>query len=131
MTRNKKNDAMYVTEDTSPEDILEYVRKRATNPKRINGKLVWNFSSYEIDEEGLDLSSKKMDEFVIPYSVTGTWGFMYALLPERIREAELLVWRTDVEEYYAYRNQYAELPQEQRDEYRRALAKELSEDYVE
>lgn len=46
------------------------------------------------------------DEYVIPFQVTGTWGCLFQLLPERIRQAEILVFKKKYGDYAAYKNIY-------------------------
>ena len=118
---------LFVTEETTTEELLEYVRECVENPIRIQTrsgeKVIWNFSSYDVDEGGLNLANKQHDEFVIPFQVTSTWAMMFVLLPERIRVAENLIWRPEKQEYYAYNQFYRDLPKEQQEEFRNHLAK--------
>ena len=123
-------DGLYVTEDTAPEEILEFVRRRTENPLQVDGKIVWNYSTHEVSEENLNISDKNSDEFVIPFQVTGTWPVMFSLLPERIRQAEILVWRTDIGEYYAYKNFYRIIPDERRQQFKVSLG-QLVADHLE
>lgn len=120
---------LFVQEDTTGDELLEYVRECAENPVRIqsrNGEnVVWNFSSYDVVQHGLDLHEKRQDEFVIPFQVTSTWAMMFVMLPERIREAENLIWRPEEQEYYAYNQFYRDIPNEQIDEFKSHLAKSV------
>jgi len=128
MSGTKRDDALFVRESTSVEEVVEYVRNRLEDPVRFDGNTVWNLSSYEFDEESF--SSKREDEFVVPFEVTGTWGVMFALLPERVREAELLVYQESQDEYIAYRNFYDELPALQRKEFRSSMSKLVDDSYT-
>lgn len=120
---------LYVTEDTSVDELLEYVRHKTENPIRVqtkNGeKLVWNFSTYELDPSTLDLDYKKHDRFVIPFQVTSTWAMMFVLLPEKLRTAETLIWHQSEDEFFAYNQFYRDLSTERREEFRRHLSKSI------
>lgn len=123
-----RNDALYVTEDTTIDEIVDFLRSSIENPIIIgeNGEnIVWNFSTHEVDRSILDVEGKDCDRFIIPYQVTGTWGFMYQLLPEQLKSAELLVYRQDAGEYYAYRNFYRTTQNERQSGIRQDLARRL------
>lgn len=105
-TPSKRDDALFIKSSTQPEDVKRYVRQQVRNPIVFDGNRVWNFSSYEFDRDCF--SSKRENEFVIPYGVPGTWAYMFMLLPERIREAELLIYQQGRNEYIAYKNFYRE-----------------------
>ncbi len=124
---SKRDDALFVRESTTVEELLEYVRNRLEEPVRFDGNTVWNLSSYEFDESAF--SSKRESEFVVPFEVTGTWGVMFSLLPERVREAELLVYQESQDEYIAYKNFYDELPALQRKEFRSSLSKIVDDSF--
>lgn len=126
MTGQKRDDAMFVQESTTTDEVLRYVRSRLRNPEKFDGNTVWNFSSYEFDQDRF--TQKREDRFIIPYEVAGTWAFMYALMPEEVREAELLVYQDGQDEYIAYKNFYREVPQLQREEFRTSMSKLLSEE---
>lgn len=118
---------LYVTEDTSVEELLEFVRERTENPlieyTSTGKKIVWNYSSYDIVTDELDLEAKHCNRFVIPFQVTSTWGMIFSLLPEDIREAENLIWHQNEGTYYAYNQFYKNISQEQKSEFRTNLAK--------
>lgn len=120
---------LYVTEDTSVDELLEYVRYKTENPIRVQTesgeKLVWNFSTYDLDPSTLDLDFKKHSRFVIPFQVTSTWAMMFVLLPEKLRTAETLIWHQSENEFFAYNQFYRDLPTERREEFRRHLSKSI------
>jgi hypothetical protein len=119
----KRDDSLYVKDSTSADEILKYVRRRTTNPIRCRGHTIWNYSSYQFDEEVFE--GKERSDLIMPYEVPGTWGCMYALLPDRVREAEVLIYRPDDEEYVAFKNFYRPIDGAQRDEFKKSLSKEL------
>lgn len=122
---NKKDNELFVTESTTVDELLEYVRNRVQSPVRFDGNTVWNFSSYEFDKSAFN--SKRENEFVVPFEVTGTWGVMFSLLPERVREAEILVYQQSQHEYIAYKNFYDEVSRLRREEFRTAMSKSVSD----
>lgn len=125
---------LFVTENTTVEELLDYVRDCVEDPHYYQTptgeKIVWNFSSYDIEENALDLRSKQATEFVIPFQVTSTWAMMFTLLPERIRNAENLIWRGDLGEYHAYNQFYRDLTEERRDQFKYDLSRRVEEDMV-
>jgi len=106
--------------------LFEYVRHVVENPYRDGDNVLWNFASHDLREDKLDLEGKDEDRFIVPFQVTSTWGMMFTLLPEEIRNAENLIWRDDLDEYHAYNQLYREVSDERRREMKRHLAKEVS-----
>lgn len=124
---DEDENALYIEHDTDIDELIGYVEECSTDPYiDESGNIIWNFSTYEIDDE-VDLGSKDCDEFLIPYQPSGAWAVIYTMLPERIRNAEVLVWRSDVQEYYAYRQFYRDLPNEKRGDIKNDLARKVHE----
>jgi len=100
------DDAIRIDEDTTPEEIHSFVDRRTRNPILIGESAVWNYSTHEPDMEELRKKVEEVgkDEFVIPFQVTGIWGYMQELLPREIREKSLLVYHEDLGEYKAFPN---------------------------
>lgn len=121
----RRDDSLYVKDTTDVDEIVRYVRDRATNPITYDGYTIWNFSSYEFDEDVFTAKNEK--ELVIPFELQGTWAFMYSLLPDKIRRAEVLVYREQNEEYVAFQNFYRQMPPVRQEEVRSTIAKEIGE----
>lgn len=120
-------DALYIDSDTTPEEVKDFLRHRVENPIEIEseGVKVWNFSAHDVDLEALEYAAKNVlreKTFVIPFQVTGTWGAMFSLLPKELKEAEVLIYKPSENKYFAYRNFYAEIPEEVQDEFRYQLS---------
>jgi hypothetical protein len=120
-------DALYIDSDTTPEEVKDFLRQRVENPIKIEseGVTVWNFSAHDVDIEALEYAAKNVlreKTFVIPFQVTGTWGAMFSLLPKELKEAEVLIYKPSEQKYFAYRNFYAEIPEEVQDEFRYQLS---------
>ena len=128
MSHNEREDALYVRESTTVDEIVQFVRKRARNPVQYGGNTVWNFSQYQFKEDAFE--QKRHDEFLIPYEVPGTWATMFVLLPERIRNAEILVYRSGEDQYVAYKNFYREVPSERREQFQSSLSRAVSDEGV-
>lgn len=123
-----KENSLYIDSETETDDIMEFVRERTENPIRIDDTVIFNFSSYEIQDKTLRRAVRtklQKDKYIIPFQVTGTWGYLYYLLPDNLKEAEILVYHPDKEDYFAYRNFYDETSIEREEEFRRSLSKIL------
>ena len=121
---NIADDGLYVDDGTTIDEIESFLKRRVSNPIEIDGTVVWNFSSYEVNEEALEeaIENKlRKDEFIIPFQVGGTWGLMYHLLPRRLKEAEILVYHTGTNEYRAFNNFINRMPQKFEEELRYQL----------
>lgn len=121
----KRDDSLYVKDSTTVEEILRYVRNRTTDPIQYEGHTIWNYSSYQFDEEVFN--GKQEKDLIMPYEVPGTWAAMYVLLPDRIRQAEILIYRPEDDEYVAFKNFYRPIEPARREEFRRSLSKEIVE----
>lgn len=121
-----RQDALYVTESTEVDEVMAYLRHCIENPIRVGDKIVWNFSTHEPDTEALEeVKDKHQDKFIVPYQVTGMWGFIFSLLPHEVREGEILVYHSDDEQYYAYRNFYRTTLEERQNQLRQDLSRRL------
>jgi len=121
------DDALIMKDSTTIEDFQEFVTRRTQNPHVVNGTKIWNFSSYRVDEDALERAvENKLDEdsYVIPFQVTGVWGYMTHTIPESISKGSILVYLQDNEEYVVYNNLLSEIE----DEDIKKLKTELSND---
>jgi hypothetical protein len=102
------DDALRVEQGTQPEDIQEFVQRRALEAHEIHGVKVWNFNNHTINEEALrrDALNFRHREYVIPYQASGVWAYMATLLPAEIREAEILAYRQQEGEYMPFPNYF-------------------------
>lgn len=127
---DKARDAIYVRDDTDIDEIKEFIRRRTESPTVVNDTTIWNFSSYKVKTDALETavtSKLHHDRYYIPYQVTGSWGFMFALLPEVIQQAEILVYDVKNGRYKAYRNFMHDISREQRDAFTQDLARRVAE----
>lgn len=121
-----RDDALYMTEDTSVGDVIEFLRRSIEDPIEDGDLVIWNFSTHEMDEDAVDaLKRKEQDHFVIPYQVTGAWGFMFTLLPEEIKDAEILVYDPKKGHYMAYRSLYRTTADDRMDQIRQDLSRRM------
>lgn len=102
------DDALRIDQDTKPLDIRRFVERRVKDPLEFEngGIVIWNFSTHEPKEELLadKAPTLRNDYYVIPYQVPGAWGYMQDLLPEQVRNAELLVYSIKDDRYKAFPN---------------------------
>jgi len=125
-TADYRDDMLYMEEETSTGEVIEFMRRCIENPVTVDGKVVWNFSTHEIDPEAIAaLRRKEQDRFVIPYQVTGAWGFMFTLLPEEIRDAEILIYDPADEEYMAYRSLHRTTAEDRMEQIRYDLSRRM------
>lgn len=124
------DDALLVDGDTSLDEVQDFIRRRVDSPHIIDGTVIWNFSSHEVDEDALETAvDRKLerDKYVIPYQVTGTWSFMFSILPKQLREAEILVYKTSSGRYNAYRNFLRTAPDEVHETFRSDMGQRVHE----
>lgn len=124
MDDNFAEDGLLIDENTDPEEVKDFLKRRTKNPYEISGSVIYNFNSHKIDEEALERAVSNLNgDFLIPYQVTGTWGFMYHMLPDSVKQAEILVYHPGDEEYYDYQNFYPRVPNEVQEEFRHQLSR--------
>ncbi|AGM11667.1 hypothetical protein HCTV5_57 [Halovirus HCTV-5] len=124
------DDALLVDESTSLDEVQDFIRGRVANPHVVDGTVVWNFSSHNVDKVALEKAVERkleQDKYVIPYQVTGTWSFMFSILPKQLREAEILIYKTSSGRYNAYRNFLRTAPEEVHDDFRSDLGRRVHE----
>lgn len=126
------DDVPEIDEDTTAKELVDFTKQRAENPIEIEGTTIYNFNSHKPDYEELEkaINGKlERDTYLIPFQVTGAWLFMLHLLPQDIREAEVLIYRENIETYYAYRNFVREVPDEWMESVREDIAVSIHDKY--
>jgi hypothetical protein len=120
-------DALEVQNGTQPEEIQAFVERRATNPVEVGDLLVWNFNNHKVNIEALESQADGFiyDEYVIPYQASGVWAYMTTLLPELIREAEILAYDQSRGQYNPYPNFFRHTDAEDNDVIKRAIEEQL------
>lgn len=123
------DDAIRVENGTQPEEIHSFIERRASNPIQIDGKIVWNFNNHVVDEEQLagQIEDFIYDEYVIPYQASGAWGYMVTLLPQRIREAEILTFNQHHGQYNPYPNYIRHSDNDENEAVRMAIERWIAE----
>lgn len=131
--RNKQqhaDDGLYVNSDTTIEEIKGFVKRRVQNPVKVDDTVIWNFAGYKLDKEALRHSVRNKlhdDRYIIPFQVTGTWGYMFHLLPQELKDAEILVYDVKSDTYRGYTNFYSRMSVEEEEAFRRDLARRVSD----
>lgn len=125
------DDALYVDESTTIDEVKQFIAGRVENPFEHRGTYVFNFSSYPMHEDALRRSiESKLEwdgEYIIPFQVSGTWAFIFHLLPTELKKGDVLVYHPDDGEYFAYTNFYRMLSPEQVDAFRQDLARRVED----
>lgn len=104
-----------INSSTTIDDLVEYVKTQTKNPYKYNGTTVYNFSTHKIDKDALE---KGIDEkfnrdlYQIPMQVLTGQTFVQSVLPQKIKEAEILLYRPEEQKYFAYRNFVRDAPNE-------------------
>lgn len=123
-------DALVMRDSTTIDDFTEFVERRTLDPYVIKDTSIWNFSSYEVDEDALEKTVENKldgDKYLIPFQVTGVWGYMTDIIPSDIcRSGDILVYLKDREEYVVYNNLLSELADEEMEIFKNDLKNDLS-----
>lgn len=90
--------------DVTADDVRQFLADRLADPAVVDGNLVFNFHSRDLDAAALldssaDLDARPQSVFVVPYQASGLWGFMVDVLPPTVADAPLLVYRKNAGEY--------------------------------
>lgn len=128
--QDSADDGLYIDGDTTIEEIKEFLKNRAENPVVIDDTVIWDFCGYERKEEHLrEAVQHKLREnrYIIPFQVTGSWGLMFHLLPESLKDAEILVYDARQETYKGYKNFAQDMAREQEDAFRQDLARRVAD----
>jgi hypothetical protein len=122
-----KDDALVVENGVPPEEVQDFVLGRASNPEHVAGMTIWNFNNHQINEEQLERQADDLyyDEYLIPYSIPGAWGYMVSLLPEVIREVEILVYSQDRDQYNPYPNYFRHTSEGENNDIRDRIATKI------
>lgn len=128
--RSSAKDALFIDRNTSVDDVKQFIQRRIENPIVIDETVIWDFCGYQRDrqalEEAVDIKLQS-DRYIIPFQVTGTWGFMYHLLPQELKDAEILVYDPQREIYKGYKNFAEAMSVEQQKSFRQDLAKRVAD----
>lgn len=123
------DDALVMDSNTTMRELKSFVRKRTQNPFVIDGKIIWNYSSYKADTDALEKAAKgNLDEdmYMIPFQVTGVWGYMTHIIPDNVaRSSSVLVYLKDDNEYVEYNNLLSQMESEEIREFKDGLTDDL------
>lgn len=95
-----------VTDATTATDVRRFLDARLAEPAVVEGSVVWNFNSHDLDAHALLDATAELAApiYVVPYQVPGTWGAMVQMLPSFVADAALLTYRSKQERYKPYDN---------------------------
>jgi len=117
-----------ITPSTTGQEMIDYAEERMENPIDINGITVYNFSTHEADKDALNhaIQTKLERElFQIPLQIQTGNMMLQSILPDKIRKAEVLIYRPEDKEYYAYKNLLRNVPVEIQEDTKQRLAQKL------
>jgi hypothetical protein len=95
---------LWISQDTTVTEVVDYVRSRLAEPSTMNGKTVWNFHARDLDARALVNADLDDGHYVVPYQASGAWGWMVEIIPQEIAEAPVLVYRGDEGTYEVFDN---------------------------
>lgn len=116
---------LQITSSTDADELVDFVKQQAENPFQYEGTTVYNFSTHKIDKEALKegIENKfNRNLYQIPMQVLTGQAFVQAVLPQQIQESEILLYRPEENDYYAYRNFVRDTPGEYQDKVRQEIA---------
>lgn len=125
------DDAVHINDGTDIEEIHEFIRRRALNPREISGAIVWNFSTHEPNTSALEIAVEQFedDRYAIPYQLNQTWAYMQHTLPRQIKRSTILRYNSSRGYYDIYRNFYQDDSFEEASNLRSQLAKQVNRDH--
>lgn len=130
MSRQYTEDSLMMKDSTTVDELTDFVRRRTRNPFIMNGKLIWNYSSYKVDSEALQSAVQTRldgERYVIPFQVTGVWGYMTHLIPDQISKGgKVLVYLEDKEKYIEYENLVNNIEEDEIEELKMNLQNDIS-----
>jgi hypothetical protein len=105
-TTEYSKDALFLGEETDVEDIHEWLKDRVKSPVIVDGSIIWNFSTHQIDEDGLRAVADELDDeaYRIPYNVKEAWAYMCHVLPVVVRDATPLHYQPEYGGYKVFEN---------------------------
>lgn len=99
---------LYMDDDTTPVEVLEFVAIRTANPAilRDGEVLVFNYHNHPLDAVALGEWATDADPGIyhVTFQVSGVWAFIQRTLPKQIRDADVLAYRRSEEAYADYVN---------------------------
>ena len=95
-------------DETEPTEVLDFVAERTAGPTifRDGEVVVYNYHNRDLVVNALVEWAEEAEPgvYVIPYQVSGVWAFMQKVLPQAVRDADLLTYSRREEEYIDYDN---------------------------
>lgn len=124
-----REDSLEITEGTTPEHIKDFVERRSKQPIDIGGKTIWNYNNHKVEQKNItmQLGNLMAETYFIPYQISGVWAVMFTMLPEEIRNAEILTWSSGQGRYVAFPNYYRRIDRVSNDELRNEIEEWLEQ----
>lgn len=116
-----QKDALNISDDTTAEELIDYTVERVKKPLHIENVRVYDFNTHEPNIKALEKAVEyKLEKniYKIPLQVTGANTFIISLLPNSIRQADNLIFRKNIGQYYAYKSFHSASSHSQKDKIR-------------
>lgn len=114
-----------IDDGTTIDELVDYTKRQARSPYTHEDTTVYNFSTHAVDEEALEHAiEEKLNRnlYQIPMQVLTAQAFIQSILPQRIREAEILLYRQNESDYYGYDNFIRNAPSEYQEKVQQDIA---------
>jgi hypothetical protein len=115
---------------TEPNELIEYTKEQTKNPVEIKNTFVYNYSTHKVDKDALAKAvdgKLERELYRIPMQIMTGEAFIQSILPEKIKQAEILMYRPDEKDYYAYNNYIRNVPVEKRQNITQKIASIIQE----
>lgn len=119
-----QDDAMNISDKTTVEELIKYTKHRAKNPIIIDDVKIYDFNTHKPKIDALEKAIEhKLEKkhYKIPLQVTGANTFVISLLPDCIRNADNLIFRKNIGQYYAYKSFHSEITHFQKKQVRKEI----------
>lgn len=108
MNSNDTQTELYMDDETEAADVLDFVAERTENPAVFNDRdvVVFNYHNQPLVAHAIAEWAFDADPgvYVVPFQVSGVWGFIQRVLPVPIRNADVLAYRKGSDVYVDYTN---------------------------
>lgn len=100
-------------DDTTAVEVAEFVLDRTRNPAVLRGGdvIVYNYNNQLLHASVLSEWALDAEPGIYhyPFQISGVWTFIESMLPNPIRDSDILAYRKRNDEYVAYENWRATL----------------------
>lgn len=114
------DDALVMNRSTTLADIQGFLRERLRDPIILEDDssntdiIIWDLSSHPPDMDALEKVQNRLHrgEYLIPYNIGPVFGMIMPMLPDSLKEVEILRYDVEDEIYTPHHNYYRDLSTE-------------------